>query len=106
MNDDEDEEDNFNDNSAFHSDDDDFGPEATGTANNSDDLFNSLKSDNESPEKKPAATKRKLGAKSEVVKPPTKRTKKAILSDSDEDSSPKKVIWKIYLVGYNFRTYI
>lgn len=57
--------------------------------NNTNDMFDSLKSEEESPIKKPPVVKRKLGAKPEVVKAPTKRSKKQI-SDSD-DSSPVKV---------------
>lgn len=51
------------------------------------DAFDSLKED--TPAKKPAPAKRKLGAKPEVVKAPiAKRSKKQI---SDSDDSPVKV---------------
>lgn len=54
------------------------------------DLFDSLKEekDDDTPVKKPVG-KRKLGAKPEVVKAPTTKRPKKLLSDSDD--SPVKV---------------
>lgn len=96
--DDSDEEPDVYANPKFDSDDEDELLDNTGIEqtpavqqqmNNTNDMFDSLKSEEESPIKKPPVVKRKLGAKPEVVKAPTKRSKKQI-SDSD-DSSPVKV---------------
>lgn len=54
------------------------------------DMFDSLKED--TPVKKPAPAKRKLGAKPEVVKEPGKKRSKKAISDSDD--SPVKVCLK------------
>lgn len=99
MNDGDEDEDDFGNGSPnFDSDDDDDLLENTGVKeadvrqvqlNNSNDMFDSLKED--TPVKKPAPTKRKLGAKAEEVKAPTKRTKKPVAISDSEDSSPVKV---------------
>lgn len=94
----EEEEDGGFANPKFDSDDEDELLDNTGIneaaaaqqqMNSTNDMFDSLKSEEESPVKKPVV-KRKLGAKPEVVKAPTKRSKKQ-LTDSDDDS-PVKVI--------------
>lgn len=94
---DEEEPDNYV-NPKFDSDDEDElldntgieqRPAAQQQLNSTNDMFDSLKSEDESPIKKPPVVKRKLGAKPQVVKAPSKRTKK-LVSDSD-DSSPVKV---------------
>lgn len=100
LNDDED-EDSDNDavvhNPKFDSDDEDDLLDNTGIdqrpavqqqMNNTDDMFDSLKSEEDTPLKKPPVTKRKLGAKPEEIKPPSKRAKKMT---SDSDDSPVKV---------------
>lgn len=97
LNDDEDDEDfeNGQGETPFDSDDDDVllanaekaDSSQNVSANTSDDLFNSLKSDDPTP-KKAAPAKRKLGSKAEVVKAPAKRSKSAV---SDSDDSPVKV---------------
>lgn len=94
--DDEDDDDFGNGKPAFDSDDDDELLDNTGIAESkskkedSVDMFDTLKSEEDITPKKPAPTKRKLGNKPEVVKPPTKRTKKVVVSDSD-GNSPVKV---------------
>lgn len=79
--------------SKFSSDDEDDFLDNTGAeelanaeaAFNSSDMFDSLKEDTSA--KKPP--KRKLGAKVEVVEPPTKRPKSNVSLDSSEDSPIK-----------------
>lgn len=93
--DDEDESDFGNGKAAFDSDDEDDLLDNTGIADSkkregSVDMFDTLKSEDDPTPQKTAPTKRKLGSKPEVVKPPTKRAKKAIVSDSD-GNSPVKV---------------
>lgn len=61
----------------------------------SSDMFDSLKED--SPVKQPAP-KRKLGAKAEVVKPPSKRAKATVNLDSSADS-PIKVNASVHSQG-------
>lgn len=97
--DEDDDDDDFeNGKASFDSDDDDDLLDNTGiaeakskAASDSVDMFDTLKSEDDVSPQKVAPTKRKLGNKPEVVKPPTKRTKKAALSDSD-GASPVKVI--------------
>lgn len=95
--DDEDEDDFENGKAAFDSDDEDDLLDNTGInegkskgASDSVDMFDTLKSEDDVTPQKVAPTKRKLGNKPEVVKPPTKRTKKSVVSDSD-GASPVKV---------------
>lgn len=95
--DDDDDAENFgNGKASFDSDDDDDLLDITGIketmpqASDSIDMFDTLKSEDDITPKKTAPTKRKLGNKPEVVKPPSKRTKKAAVSDS-EGASPVKV---------------
>lgn len=91
--DEDEDEDPFN--NKFSSDDEEDFLDNTGVdqpkqaqeAMNSSDMFDSLKED--TPAKKPAAAKRKLGAKAEVVKPPPKRSKNVVNLDSSEDSPVK-----------------
>lgn len=91
--DDDDESEYGNGKKAFASDDEDELFENDGIKEASmhqeelnSSVFDSLKED--TPEKKPAPVKRKLGAKPEIVKVPTsKRPKK----NSDSDDSPIKV---------------
>lgn len=82
---------------AFDSDDEDdlldntgINTEPKSKKEDSVDMFDTLKSEEDLTPKKAAPTKRKLGNKPEVVKPPTKRAKKAVVSDSD-GNSPVKV---------------
>lgn len=93
MNDGSDDDDNES-NKGFEKDDDELFDndgiqEASlrqGAMDESDNLFDSLKE--ETPVKKPVG-KRKLGAKPEVVKAPTTKRSKKMMSDSDD--SPVKV---------------
>lgn len=102
--DEDDDEDDFeNGKASFDSDDDEDLLDNTGIAeakskgaSDSVDMFDTLKSEDDVSPQKVAPTKRKLGNKPEVVKPPTKRTKKAALSDSD-GASPVKVIYDKFL---------
>lgn len=97
--DDSDEDSDFagNGKAAFDSDDEDdlldntgINTEPKSKKEDSVDMFDTLKSEDDLTPKAAAPTKRKLGNKPEVVKPPTKRTKKAVVSDSD-GTSPVKV---------------
>lgn len=93
--DDDEDSDGFgNGKASFDTDDEDDLLDNTGITEpkGSVDMFDTLKSEEDPTPKKPAPTKRKLGNKPEVVKPPTKRTKKAVVITSDSDAnSPIKV---------------
>lgn len=95
--DDADEDDFGNGKASFDSDDEDDLMDNSGIAEpkskheGSVDMFDTLKSEDDITPQKTVPTKRKLGNKPEVVKPPTKRSKKVVVSDTD-GNSPIKVI--------------